>query len=61
MFKRELEALYSKGTLELDFKSCEMIASDIEQYLLTNYPGRCYNINVSEDNENGAVIYSGDW
>jgi hypothetical protein len=61
MFKRELETLYGRGALELDYKSCEMLASDLEQYILTNYPGRCYNINVSEDNENGAVIYSGDW
>ena len=61
MFKRELETLYGRGALELDYKSCEMLASDLEQYILTNYPGRCYNVNVSEDNENGAVLYSGDW
>lgn len=61
MFKRELEELYGRKTLELNYKSCEMLACDLEQYILTNYPGRCYNINVSEDNENGAVLYSGDW
>lgn len=61
MFKRELEALYGTGILQLNYKSCEMMAEDLEQYLLTKYPGRCYNINVSEDNENGAVLYSGDW
>lgn len=61
MFKKELEDLYGNGTLQLDYKSCEMMAVDLEQYLLTQYPNRAYNINVSEDGENGAVIYSGDW
>ena len=58
MFKRELETLYGRGTLELDYKSCEMLAEDLEKYILTKYPSRHYNIEVSEDNENGAILYS---
>ena len=31
LFKRELEALYSEGTLQLDYKSCEMMADDLSE------------------------------
>jgi len=58
MFKRELEGLYSSGILQFDYKSCEMLAEDMERYILTKYPGRMYTVNVSEDNENGAILYS---
>jgi uncharacterized protein YqgQ len=57
MFKRELESLYNQGTLELDFKSCEMIARDLHEYISNKYPGRSVRIEVSEDNENGCRIY----
>ena len=56
LFKRELEKLYDLGTLQLDFKSCEMMANDILSYLTTHYPDRNIVISVSEDNENGAKI-----
>lgn len=55
MFKRELENLYGQGTLQLDFKSCEMIADDLYEYINNKYPGRDITIDVSEDNENGAI------
>ena len=57
LFKRELEALYSEGTLQLDYKSCEMMADDLAEYIDENYPGRDVKIEVSEDGENGAVCY----
>ena len=57
LFKRELEDLYSEKTLELDYKSCEMMADDLAEYLEENYPGRNLKIEVSEDGENGAVCY----
>ena len=56
-FKRWLEGLYSGGTLELNFKSCEMIADDLYQEISTKYPGRFVEISVAEDNENGCSIY----
>jgi hypothetical protein len=56
-FKRWCESLYNKGTLELDWKSCEMIADDLYLQIASKYPGRNVIINVSEDNENGAEIY----
>jgi hypothetical protein len=55
-FKRWLESLYSEGTLELDFKSCEMICDDLAQQINNKYPGRKITITVSEDGENGATI-----
>lgn len=56
LFKRELEKLYGNGVMELNFKSCEMIARDLIGYIQLTYPGRWINVSVSEDNENGAVL-----
>jgi tRNA isopentenyl-2-thiomethyl-A-37 hydroxylase MiaE len=55
-FKRWLESLYSKDILQLDFKSCEMIADDLYIQIATRYPGRVVHIEVAEDGENGALI-----
>ena len=55
LFKRELERLYSEGTLELDYKSCEMMADDLAVYIYKKYPHRAFIITVSEDGENGAI------
>jgi len=55
-FKRWLENLYGKGTLELDYKSCEMIATDLYQQINARYPNRETTIDVSEDGENGATM-----
>ena len=57
-FKRWLEALYSGSNtvLELDFKSCEMIADDLYLQIAARYPNRCVTIEVSEDGENGCSI-----
>jgi len=57
LFKRELESLYAEGTLELNYKSCEMMADDLADYIEENYPGRNLKIEVSEDGENGASCY----
>jgi hypothetical protein len=57
-FKRWLEGLYSSSDsiLELDYKSCEMIADDLYLQIANKYPARNVTISVSEDNENGCVI-----
>lgn len=57
LFKRELESLYQEGTLQLDYKSCEMIADDLATYIHREYPHRKLTITVSEDGENGATLY----
>jgi len=54
-FKRWLEKLY-QGTLELNFKSCEMIAEDLHAVITDRYPNREIWIEVSEDGENGCFI-----
>jgi len=55
-FKRWLENLYSQGTLQLDYKSCEMMAEDLYEQISAKHPGREVWIEVSEDGENGALI-----
>ena len=55
-FKRWLESLYGDGIIQLDFKSCEMIADDLAQQIQDRYPGRYIKISVAEDNENGCEI-----
>ncbi len=56
-FKRWLLNLYSTGTLELDYKSCEMLSDDLYYQIAARYPDRDITITVSEDGENGATIY----
>jgi len=55
-FKRWLENLYSSGTLQLDYKSCEMMSGDLYDSISNKYPGREVWIEVSEDGENGSFI-----
>ena len=55
-FKRWLEKLYAEKTLQLDYKSCEMMADDLAEQIKTKYPKRDIWIEVSEDGENGAHI-----
>lgn len=56
-FKRWLENLYKDAILALDYKSCEMIADDLYIQIAGRYPSRNVTIEVSEDGENGCVIY----
>ena len=58
-FKRWLEKLYAEKTLELDYKSCEMMSDDLFDKISEKYPGREVKIEVSEDGENGALIEYG--
>ena len=55
-FKRWLENLYKEGTLQLDYKSCEMMSQDLYQQISQKYPNREIWIEVSEDGENGSFI-----
>ena len=55
-FKRWLESLYNQSILELDYKSCEMIADDLHDQIAVRYPARKVTIDVSEDGENGCSI-----
>jgi hypothetical protein len=57
-FKRWLESLYTRqqDCLQLDYKSCEMIAEEIIVKTAERYPGRDMVVEVSEDGENGAIL-----
>lgn len=57
-FKRWLESLYNGqgSTLKLDYKSCEMIARELNATINAKYPGREVWIEVSEDGENGCFL-----
>jgi hypothetical protein len=55
-FKRWLENLYKAGILQLDHKSCEMMADDLYAEIAGRYPDRAVWIEVAEDGENGALI-----
>jgi hypothetical protein len=55
-FKRWLEHLYRDGTLQLDYKSCEMMAEDLYLQIAAKYPNKEVWIEVSEDGENGALL-----
>ena len=63
-FKRWLQQLYKNttnkdletGVLDLNNKSCEMIADDLYAAIVARYPDRSVWIEVSEDGENGCFI-----
>lgn len=66
-FKRWLESLYAEidggiiglnSVLELNGKSCEMIAENLVRRVDHKYPDRNIEVEVSEDGENGCVITS---
>ena len=54
-FKRWLVRLYD-GALDMDYKSCEMMADDLAEQIQGMYPGRYIKISVAEDNENGCEM-----
>ncbi len=53
-FKRWLESLYG-DKLQLDYKSCEMMADDLYKEIIQKHGGRKVWIEVSEDGENGCL------
>ena len=57
-FKRWLEELYNgdQATLQLDYKSCEMMSDELHDMISKRYPNREIWIEVSEDGENGSFI-----
>ena len=58
-FQRWILSLYNQGTLQNDFKSCEMMSDDLYVQITKKYPGRKIEIDVSEDGENGShAVYN---
>lgn len=60
MFLNWLTSLYDQKVLELDFRSCEMMADDLIQKVIAKYDcaSRKVEITVSEDGECGATLTS---
>ena len=56
LFKRELENLFEMGVMQADYKSWEMMAEELIGYIEENYPGRVTQVEVFEDDENGAIL-----
>lgn len=55
-FKRWLQRLYTVDeVLNLDYKSCEMLADELYIVINKYYPDREVWIEVSEDGENGCI------
>ena len=54
--KRWLENLYNTGVLNLNHKSCEMLADDLYIQIAARYPERAVWIEIAEDGENGCLI-----
>jgi hypothetical protein len=55
-FKRWFENMFEDGTMNIDYKSCEMLAEDLIGRINGKYPGRSGQVEVSEDAENGAIL-----
>lgn len=55
-FRRWLESLYREDVLEVDFKSCEMIAESLIETINQRYPNRDIVVSVYEDNINGCHL-----
>jgi len=55
--KRIMERWYADSILQLDYKSCEMMARDLYAKCINMWPDRDYVIEVSEDGENGCRMY----
>lgn len=55
--KRIMERWYAESILQLDYKSCEMMARELHKMCTLTWTERDYVIEVSEDGENGCRMY----
>lgn len=60
MLKNWITSLYDHGALEVDHKSCEMLANDLLHRIVRKYDCTFRNVRVtvSEDGECGATVFS---
>ena len=54
-FLNWVEDLYDSKTLQLNHRSCEMIADELAEQIAARYPGRLLTVDISEDGEVGAT------
>jgi len=57
IFKRWLESLFDDKVMQMDYKSCEMLGEELIEHIVKQYPNRNVSVEVSEDGENGAIVY----
>lgn len=55
-FLNYCESLFSAGSIDIDYKSVEMLADDMYAQISVKYPNRQITIDVSEDGECGCTI-----
>lgn len=55
-FSRYCQRKFDNGPLELNGKSCEMIAEDLIKEISQDFPNREIYVSVFEDNINGSTI-----
>lgn len=56
LFKQWLQGLFSGEVMDIDFKSCEMLAEELIGIITSQYPARDIAVAVYEDDENGAIL-----
>ena len=56
-FRVDIEVFHDDRDIELDYRSCEMMADDLAEYIHKHHPERDLKITVSEDGENGAECF----
>jgi hypothetical protein len=55
--KRWLESMFKENVINIDYKSCEMLAEMVLNKLIDKYGDfRYYKVEVYEDNENGGIV-----
>lgn len=54
--RRWCERQYDRGTMNIDHKSCEMLAEELIEKLLKKYGQRYIKVSVYEDNINGGIV-----
>lgn len=50
------ESIFDNKTVDIDYKSVEMLADDMHKVIVEKYPDRLIRIEVSEDGECGCEI-----
>ena len=55
-FQKMLISWYDERELQLDSKSCEMLAEELANKILDNYDVIWAAVSVAEDNENGSEV-----
>ena len=54
--RRWIQLQYESKSLEMNSKSCEMLADELIEILREKYPGVGIKVDVSEENINGAIV-----